>query len=341
MKKVTIAPIGVTEEQWKRGFSKPFRLSYTGSAGKQITITTSNRAVYGPPQPTDRVKQLMFDKSNKTITLTFDNKDIDVYRALMDCPYLDHPDNKTTMPRLFTVVDYDKAVVNEVSVLKKKLTVMNKVNSMSEREMRDVLFFMGENPVNMTDSEMLVKLIGLDKGVLMNGMQPNGVQNYDYFIEKFDDTTDAQMSVMLRKAVHFSIIETKGGHYYLGSQLIGANFEDLIIYFRQNEQMYNSFVARQVQQKDVLPNENYAVPAGQPEAGDDAEMIALKETAKQIKVIGYALIKDKVKLENAIIRRKKEMERQTTSAQRKVEKDAKFKALLESVPDPLADQDEQ
>jgi len=338
-KKVTIAPVDITDEQWKKGRTAVFSCSFTID-GSPFYVDRHMIGKNTKPGPEDKVLTVLFDKANRSKQLVFPEGTLTSkgYDYFMSNPYIDHPENKTDpnkYPRLFAVVDYEKSIIDKSSVIKKTVKLLNMIVNFSEREKVDVCFFMGEDPKDKTDGELLVHLVDFEKGILLKGIQPDGRKNIDYFLSTYNGETEAQMETVIKKAIYFGVIEKKDIHYYIGNALVGSNIKDLIAYFNKNESIYNDFVVKQVRSQDLLPNESYPeVDEKVIEENINAELAGLKEKAKDLKIPGWALMKNVDGLKKVIAKKERELESEKKS-------DLKKKADLEksNETDVLADQE--
>lgn len=150
----------------------------------------------------------------------------------------------------FIFIDKRKQNDLKVAKLKEKAIVFNMMNNMRIGEFMNVAFFVGHNPVGKSFEETFVTLLDFDtdengnpKGILM--------KNPSSFLADWA-SPDQNFTVTIRKAIDLKIISTRGGKYYVNTEIVGDSADGVIAYMKVNDKLYE-YVQRQVSERDILP----------------------------------------------------------------------------------------
>lgn len=188
-----------------------------------------------------------------------------------------HSNTITGSPIYFDIIDVNMKIVSELKEWESKLKIGNYLREASLEAIRDVGFYYGISPVGKTKGAMCMQLADFNKGSLFV-KDSSGKSFIDSFVKTFIDNQepDKVIAINARKAVDFKIITSnvKEGRlfYYLGNELLGATFEDVVKWSKLNGEMYERYILKGIREKDQFSEET---------AGSEREkknMIAPAET---------------------------------------------------------------
>lgn len=205
---------------------------------KNIEFKVTKRSYeisYKEPETPEEIK--MFFRQTET------NKLKDLYqRFLCNHPlcYVNgqaHPGTKNNP--LFDVVDIGLDLILKKEDFLSKLTAVNMVSNMSEKEREDVMYYYGNSPIGKDPNELLLTLANLKDGLCLNDSK--------MFIKKWKNvTSDMKKTVNIRKAISMKVIEerTVDGNmsYYVGNTWVGIDFAGIFDFMNKNPKIYNEHV---------------------------------------------------------------------------------------------------
>jgi hypothetical protein len=168
-----------------------------------------------------------------------------------------------TKAGMFNMYDEMEKVSDSYDVWKLALDVMNKVDSMSDNELRDVWYYYGLSPVDKKRDELIIKLGHSIDGIAVKDLTPTKTSK---FIEVFSQETESEREyiITLRKALMLSIImdkmEGNRHNFYHGSVFVGTSFNDLLAYAKREEKIYKESILRRVNDQEALANKTVSKP---------------------------------------------------------------------------------
>lgn len=182
----------------------------------------------------------------------------------MESPYVKptHCENLNLTNHLF---DLKVPVLEDESaykVVKNQLLVANYISELegNEEELRNIAYFYNCNPTGKTTRKVYIDLLDITP-IQVNGKSvPRGILLRPGIIETFFDvytknTDNTRISVNIRKAIALNIIEYKsspggGGIYYYNNIPIGSDFDKVLMYAKENPEIYSQQIVPQIRQKD-------------------------------------------------------------------------------------------
>lgn len=122
----------------------------------------------------------------------------------------------------------------------KKFDVYAKFRAFTPEEKRDCAFHYNVNATNMRHSEIIAKMIDMEKGVLMN---PNaftdGMCIMDHFLEKYGNNEIVNVKMLCEKSITQGLIQQRDNGYYLDKDYIGTTKEMVYDYIKTNAQVHD------------------------------------------------------------------------------------------------------
>ena len=247
MRTITIAPIkrekGTTVILHGKYFSRKLN--------SVVNILTNGNVVTRECNPGEKTKNITISDQNPEFIFTWDEnaKGADATGILEAKAWsrnttVDCPGNSNLIRAMFKMVDLTEKVTIDVKLLKLKGRVYNIINNFTVKEMRDIAFFVGENPIKESPDEIFIKLVDFENGKLMK--DPNK------FINNIT-TPDMDYIVIAKKAILYGIIQEKDNQYYINTELIGSSFTDVLAYCKSNKQQFEIYIQTGVEKVDVLP----------------------------------------------------------------------------------------
>lgn len=247
MRTITIEPISR-----EKGTTVILHGKYTNTKLKSIVnILTNGDVVMRECEPGERTKNITISDQNPAFTFTWDEnaKGADATgileaKAWSKNAAVDCPGNDNLARAMFKMVDLTQKTTIDVKLLKRKGRVYNIINNMPVKEMRDIAFFVGLNPIHESPDEIFISLVDFDKGKLM--------EKPDEFINTVT-TPDMNYIVIAKKAILYGVIQEKDNQYYINTELIGSSFVDVLAYCKSNKQQFEGYIKKEVEKVDVLP----------------------------------------------------------------------------------------
>ena len=188
-----------------------------------------------------------------------------------------HPNTTNGAVVYYDIIDVDKRTVSELKKWYNKLKVMNHLNEMDLAEMREVCFYYGEHPKGKTKGQLLIALADYNQGNLFK--KDGEADKAEHFIATFieNQSPDRVVTVNCRKAIDFAVITKKvseGGQeaFYLGNELLGTTFEDVVKFCKQNEEIYTKYILKGIREKDQYMEEEASSELEKNKIYDKAEV---------------------------------------------------------------------
>lgn len=188
---------------------------------------------------------------------------------------------------------FDLKIPNEIDDaaykrVKNMLSVANYVAELEENEdeLRNLAFFYNNNPTGKTTQKIITELIDFKTGALMQ----SGIVERFHDIYKKD--TDTNIKIILRKAIAQNIVSYKDNKvYYLNNMPIGSDFDNLVMYCKENPEIYSHQISAAVKRNDVKKEEKAEKVKKDELTGvplvKDVDLYNLREQAKSLKVRNY------------------------------------------------------
>lgn len=184
-----------------------------------------------------------------------------------------HPNTANGAVVYYDIIDINQKVVTELKKWHNKLAVMNDLAGKTLAEIRDICFLYGLPPKGKTKGGLLIDLAEYNKGHLF--VTHEGVDKSEHYIATFINNQDPDkvLTINANKAIDYGVVSkriSEGGQisFYLGNELLGTTFEDVVKFFKQNPDMYERYILKGIREKDQFDGE---------EAGSEVEKVALKD----------------------------------------------------------------
>lgn len=281
--------------QQKQGSKSPADTMYMEfNDGKDIWVYTVNKQLILKSQmlPSDEVMHIKLSQMNPKFYIKWDDKPAyhdpqnETWKQIAKLiPYnqnvlvvdkIDHDGlhiysdkgNSNLTVHRFDFINESAHHIEMVLVVKNMNRAMNIVNSMGKEQRKEVLYHFGYDPKEMKNSELYLRLIDPQNGVVLNrakfdtkviGGQQVGRSFLEYFVDRYmsqDDETTLKTLVLkallIKKADQTNIIEKRStGYYFIGENSIGQDLDSAVAYLKRNEKDLD-FVKNQVAINDKL-----------------------------------------------------------------------------------------
>lgn len=153
-----------------------------------------------------------------------------------------------TKEPMFNLVESLKVENEKLKNFKQSLTIANIVNTMDYETKRQVSFYYNINPNGKTDEQLLVLLANFDDGQCISD-SANFIKLWGTNME-----SDKDYHIVINKAVFYGVIQNRKlngtDNYYIGENLIGTNYADVIAYCKREEQQYKEYICKRVEDAD-------------------------------------------------------------------------------------------
>lgn len=201
--------------------------------------------------PTDLKSQTVIDK----LKYNFVQKLLKAkeFRLIEDVP---------TMQTCYTIEFTGRIALKKAARIRSISLLINQVNAMSKQERMNALFMYAPHlqPSKMTNSELYIALVdittdpltGMPKGELINSHQRIEAFTNDYYTNKEDST----FRVTINKSIEYGIVESRVGRYYIQSEFVGVEREDVYAYLKAHLDIYEGYVLPQIALKDPSGDED-------------------------------------------------------------------------------------
>jgi len=161
--------------------------------------------------------------------------------------WLSHPLIENLNGELKSTSKFSIEILEETKSKKRSKTVnVNKVISsvygMTEAERRDVMYFFKQDPREMSDDDIKLVLVDIVEGILIG--EPNSTRFIETFgsLSKSSVAERVEMMVYVNKGIATGFVTENADKFYIGDVLIGKDEDDIALFFKDNEQMYENLV---------------------------------------------------------------------------------------------------
>lgn len=150
---------------------------------------------------------------------------------------------------LFVLIVHDEIQNSQYSALKLKNTVFNYIMQVEDdaAEIRNICYYYGMNPTGKTKEEIVIALCDYNTGILM---RPGLVEKFTTEYNK--DNDEVRMKTIVKKAVATAVFEQRNGIFFLNGDAIGNNEDSLVVYCRDNKDIYEKIIVTEVQKRDIF-----------------------------------------------------------------------------------------
>lgn len=171
-----------------------------------------------------------------------------------------HARTMTGSPVYYDIIDVNMKIVTEMTDWLNKYKICAHLDAMDLETLRNVCYYYGVTPKNKTKGQLLLELADYNKGVLFVKLKNNENKIDDYIDTWMSNTApDKDLYIMCRKAVELGVITEKRTEntvsFYLGSELLGHTIDDIVVFAKQNQKSYDSYIVRGVKNADVFQDE--------------------------------------------------------------------------------------
>lgn len=188
-----------------------------------------------------------------------------------------HPNTISGGVIYYDIIDVDKKVVTDWKKWNNKLKVMSDIVSKSLAEIRDICFYYGLPPKGKTKGALIIELADYNSGLIF---RKNGdIDKAEHYISTFitNQDPDKVYTVNCRKALDYNVITERigdGGQraYYLGNELMGTTFEDIVKFCKQNDDIYQKYILKGVKESDNFTSEENSSELEKRNMYGDAEL---------------------------------------------------------------------
>lgn len=192
-----------------------------------------------------------FKTNAPTFVLTWDDEKENGKKIAEWVKYLKRHDNikcdgntNAVKAPQFKLVDSRQVYVERADAIKTKLAVGNLINNMRASQLMEVAYFTGANPIGKTTEQIFAELCDFDLGKCM--------VNPARFLAEWK-APDRSHTVYAKKAVTLEIIKLDNGVYKFNNASIGGTHDEIVVFLKNNPDLYDNYIKKQVQAEDRLP----------------------------------------------------------------------------------------
>lgn len=187
---------------------------------------------------------------------------------------------------MFVLEDMDDI---EHKAFELKLRIMNIVYNMTPEKRKDLAYFFGANPSNLSDKQVLLSLVG-NNGILLSEDNSRELLR----IMSLPENKEMLVKTVVKKAITIGKIVKRDGKYYGygDDELIGVSEDDVFKFYFSNAKMYE-FLLKEVGVSD-FSSEKMFVP--KEEVKNELTEKQLRSKASDLGIKGfYNMDVDKLK----------------------------------------------
>lgn len=211
---------------------------------------------------------IMFSERTPVFTITYDPeaKSDKKKKDVIDIFFGQHPLlTRNGKPTQFTrsgmydmYSEQDKSNI-EYDLWKENLDVMNRVNNMTNSDLRDVWYWYGIEPSGKKRGELIVRLAG-SSGLAIGDIDLATQKNKFLMMFAAESKAETDYTVNMRKALMAGIIENRmegdRSNYYHGTTFIGTSFNDVVAYAKREDRIYQEHILPKITEVDSLMSIN-------------------------------------------------------------------------------------
>ncbi len=217
--------------------------AYAGKRGAMKYIHQDGR-VTAELKKGQREWNIRFSAENMQYNIIKDSEQDDFCDSLVEY-FMEHPlvskhgEKKKTGSKFEIEIVRDTKKKKEDSV-NDIMKAMVTIKGMKDDEVKDVLYFFGNNPEGMDSSDMFLHLCDLNSGVFADK------EKRDLFISRYVDAKgkdvilETQIQIDINKALASGYLDERGGVLYFESRTLGSTPESKIAYFIDNPSDYDN-----------------------------------------------------------------------------------------------------
>lgn len=247
---------------------------YSKKLKNWVGLNKQDRVVFGEDIKADELKNIAItpgsiyeykwmpgDKKGESV------KDFWLSHALMNPS---HCENENLTQSLFVLRIPGLEEEAAYETVKNQLKISNYISELEndDAELRNIAYFFNLNPTGKSVKSIFVELIDQTPMLIGKKYVPKGLLLRPGIVEKFfalytKDNEESRIRVMLRKAIAFGVIKETSGVYYLNNIPIGSDFERIVMYVKENPEIYSQQIIPQVRAKDeYVPTKEVVTPKG-------------------------------------------------------------------------------
>ncbi len=125
-----------------------------------------------------------------------------------------------------------------ISEAKSILKAQAYVQALSFDKQKDIMYFFGLSPRDMSEDDLWLKLCSPTNGLLLNKDQREFLLETHVDATAKDHVKNVEIGIFIEKGVDAGYLTKKGGKLYLDSRFIASKKEDQIAYFVDNKEEY-------------------------------------------------------------------------------------------------------
>lgn len=169
----------------------------------------------------------------------------DVKEALdffLNHPLIEDVNGKAKSGAYFTIEILEKTKEKKKAKTVNVNRVVSMVYGMSEADRKDVMYFFRQNPRGMSDDDITLILVDIEDGLLIK--EPNTSLFLSTFgsMSKSSVAERVEMMVYVNKGLVSGFVTEDAKKFYIGDTLIGKDEDDIALFFKENQQMYDNLV---------------------------------------------------------------------------------------------------
>jgi hypothetical protein len=188
---------------------------------------------------------------------------------------------------------YNLTNVTEVGIVDhklwdKKLSIANRINSMSVDDKRDVSYFYGVSPIGKTSIELTLLLADFEKGLCMQAEKVN--EFIDVWLP--ETNTEREYITNTHKAMAMGVfnnsVQDSRNNYYYGQTFVGTTFNDVLSFCKREERIYKESVLRAIAEHEANQKKADKANENKNKHGVDVSVEkAAREEARELQKAGF------------------------------------------------------
>lgn len=216
-----------------------------------------------------------------------------------------NPNFNPSNPRHFYIVAEADMVNERYTDIKNKVRLATQILAMDLKELRDLAFLEGFNPEGLNEADLVVKFadFGYYSEFDIHKNRRVGVlmENAELSLRNLK-APERSFEINANKAIKLGIVDKKDAYFRLNGTHIGTSVTDVVLFFKNNEELYQNYILPAIAKEDGLALSNVEVAeqaaalANSNRHGTTSqeaiEILRLNEAQKLCRVRGIRYTKD-------------------------------------------------
>lgn len=222
-------------------YPSPLEYCYATIKGEIIALNSSLKPItYEQIKGGELPKKIKFDKNTPFVDIEVDNSEFNFLKAHSQIKHKGENPNLTNP--IFELLNIGEEQNQKVTDIKKMKRVLNIVDSLNAKGIYNLCNYLQMVVTGMDIADIYVMLLNPVNGI--------AYKEYEKVVNLENDE-DADLIIVVNKALSMNILHQRGGEYYYNEKLIAASLNELYFYFKNLPDLYEKGLKLSVAEKEV------------------------------------------------------------------------------------------